>query len=61
MAASDKISKLTPLQAKALLREVRETIKDGLNSGSMDGEWEALVIAGEILGLELDDEEDKYA
>ena len=58
---SDKISGLTPLQAKALLRELRDTIKDGLNSGSMDEEWEALIIAGELLGLELDDEEDKYA
>lgn len=58
---SDTISGLTPLQAKELLRELRDTIKDGLNSGSMDAEWEALVIAGELLGLELDDEEDEYA
>lgn len=55
------IDDLTPLQAKAKLRELRDTIKAGLNAGNGDGEWEALVDAGALLGLEYDEEEDKYA
>lgn len=52
---------LTPLQTRQLLRELREVIKAGLNAGNGDGEWEALVDAGDLLGLEYDEEEDKYA
>lgn len=44
-----------------LLDELKETIKAGLNAGNGDGEWEALVTAGDLLGLEYDEEEDKYA
>jgi hypothetical protein len=55
------IDNLTPLQARGLLRELRDTIKAGLNAGNGDGEWEALVNAGDLLGLEYDEEEDKYA
>jgi len=55
------IDSLTPLQARQLLRELRGTIQAGLNAGNGDGEWEALVNAGDLLGLEYDEEEDKYA
>jgi len=56
-----KIDSLTPLQARQLLRDLRDTIQDGLNAGNGDGEWEALVNAGDLLGLDYNEEEDKYA
>ena len=56
-----QIDSLTPLQARQLLRDLRATIKSGLNAGNGDGEWEALVDAGSLLGLDYDEEEDKYA
>jgi hypothetical protein len=43
------------------LTNLREIIKAGLNAGNGDGEWEALVDAAGLLGLEYDEEEDKYA
>ena len=56
-----KIDSLTPLQARQILRDLRDIIKAGLNAGNGDGEWEALVDAGSLLGLDYDEEEDKYA
>lgn len=47
--------------ALTLLEDLKDTIKAGLNAGNGDGEWEALVNAGDLLGLEYDEEEDKYA
>ena len=55
------IDDLTPLQGRQLLRELRDVIKAGLNAGNGDGEWESLVDAGSLLGLDYDEEEDKYA
>lgn len=43
------------------LAELKEIIKAGLNASNGDGEWEALVNAGDLLGLEYDEEEGKYA
>ena len=56
-----KLDTLTGVQARQLLRDLREVIKAGLNAGNGDGEWESLVDAGDLLGLEYDEEEDKYA
>lgn len=47
--------------AEAKLDALKDIIKAGLNAGNGDGEWEALVTAGDLLGLEYDEEEDKYA
>lgn len=47
--------------AEDKLDELRDIIKAGLNAGNGDGEWEALVEAGDLLGLEYNEEEDKYA
>jgi hypothetical protein len=55
------IDDLTPLQGRQLLRELRDVIKAGLNAGNGDGEWESLVDAGSLLGLDYDEEGDKYA
>lgn len=46
--------------AQNKLDGLKEIIKAGLNAGNGDGEWEALVVAGGILGLEYDEEEDNY-
>lgn len=57
----ERIDGITPLQKSELLRELRNVIQAGLNAGNGDGEWEALVDAGALLGLDYDEEEDKYA
>lgn len=47
--------------AEEKLEQLKDIIQAGLNAGCGDGEWEALVDAGELLGLEYDEEEDRYA
>ena len=47
--------------AEGKLDQLKDIIKAGLNAGNGDGEWEALVDAGALLGLDYDEEEDKYA
>jgi hypothetical protein len=42
------------------LSGLRDIIQEGLNAGRGDGEWAALVDAGGELGLEYEEEEDKY-
>lgn len=42
------------------LEELRSIILAGLNAGTGDGEWEALVNAADLLGIEYDDYEDQY-
>ena len=49
-----KIAAMTPLQAKALLYDLRNIARDGLNSDSNDEEREALAEIGTMLGLESD-------
>jgi hypothetical protein len=58
MSALDEVSLIN---AERKLDQLREIIKAGLNAGNGDGEWEALVDAGDLLGLDYDEEEDKYA
>lgn len=40
--------------------ELKEKVRDALNSGSGDTEWSTLVEIGDMLGLEYNDEEDRY-
>ncbi|MGZ4659672.1 MAG: hypothetical protein ACXVYB_00165 [Arthrobacter sp.] len=40
--------------------EVKEIVKTGLNSGNGDGEWSALIELADMVGLEYDEEENKY-
>ena len=61
MSLNQKLLNMTPLQAKAMVWELERIIKAGLNAGNGEGEWEALVDAGDLLGLQYDEEEDKYA
>ena len=58
MSALDEVRLIN---AERKLDQLREIIKAGLNAGNGDGEWEALVDAGDLLGLDYDEEEDKYA
>ena len=48
------------INAEGKLDQLKDIIKAGLNAGNGDGEWEALVDAGSLLGLDYDEEEDKY-
>jgi hypothetical protein len=40
--------------------EVKELVQEALNSGSGDTQWSTLVQLGDMVGLEYDEEEDKY-
>ena len=40
--------------------EIREMVKTALNSGSGDTEWATLVEIAGMVGLEYNEEEDKY-
>jgi hypothetical protein len=40
--------------------EVKELVQEALNSGSGDTQWATLVQLGDMVGLEYDEEEDKY-
>lgn len=40
--------------------ELKELVKTALNSGSGDTEWATLVQIGDMVGLEYNDEEDRY-
>ena len=40
--------------------EVKELVKTALNSGSGDTEWSTLVQLGDMVGLEYNEEEDRY-
>jgi|GEM_PF-4410292 len=42
------------------LEQLKITIVAGLNVGNGDGEWAALVEAGDLLGLEFNEEEGEY-
>ena len=39
--------------AEGKLDQLKDIIKAGLNAGNGDGEWEALVDAGALLGTQL--------
>lgn len=58
MSALDAVSLAN---AERKLGQLRDIIKAGLNAGNGDGEWEALVDAGDLLGLQYDEEENEYA
>jgi hypothetical protein len=40
--------------------ELKELVKTALNSKSGDTEWSTLVQIGDMVGLEYNDEEDRY-
>jgi hypothetical protein len=40
--------------------ELRELVKTALNSGSGDTEWSTLVQIADMVGLEYNEEEDRY-
>jgi len=42
------------------LAELKSIILAGLNAGNGDGEWDALVKAADILGIEYDDDEEDW-
>ena len=40
--------------------EVKELVKEALNSGSGDTQWSTLVQLGDMVGLDYNEEADKY-
>ncbi len=40
--------------------EIKELVQTALNSGSGDTEWSTLVQIGEMVGLEYNEDSDKY-